>query len=1068
MSESMACRRAVLVGLSLAVVWPTLLLAQATSDGAGAGGLSHLRYRFIGPIGNRTSAIVGEPGNPPVVYVGAASGGIWKTEDGGTNWRPVFDHEDVAAIGALAIAPSEHNVVWAGTGEPYIIRTFMSMGDGVYRSTDGGRSWQHMGLDRTGRIARIVVDPHDPDDVYVCAVGEAYRPQHERGIFRTTDGGRTWKQVLFVNQDTGCSELAMDPGDPRTLFAGMWQVEVRTWDLDSGGPSGGVYVTHDGGDTWTKLSGHGLPAADVAVGKVAVQIAPSDPDRIYALIEEDTPRFYRSDDRGRTWTLENRSHIMAERAPYYVRFAVAPDNENQVVFVSVNMSMTLDGGRTLVPLSPAGESNHDNHDVWFDPQNGNRLLVANDQGGAMSLNRGATYRKIVLPVAQMYHVAVDDQIPYNVYGNRQDGDSFRGPSNNLADDGRITAGDWTGYGGCESAFGLPDPKDNNIVWTGCFDGQVSRMDLRTGQSRMVSPWPDPTYGWAPADVKYRWDWFAPLVISPFEHNRVYVGSQYVHMTTDGGQTWKAISPDLTTNDKTHQGNSGGVALDNPPGTYDGSILYAMAESTLQQGLIWTGSNDGQVNLTRDGGEHWTNVTKNIPDLPPWGTVMNIEPSHYDAGTAYLTVSFEQVGNYDPFVYKTTDFGKTWKPISSDLPHSPNGDARVIREDPVRKGMLYLGTDNATYISWDDGAHWTSLRLNMPPAPVYWLTIQPRYNDLVEGTYGRGFWILDDITPLRQWDSAQADDAYFFQPRDAYRYRRIFNSRAVDANSNVVGQDPPYGADMNFYLKAPAPAVIAVVDSAGDTVRTMKVDGASGLNRVWWDLHYDSAQSLQLRAPPPGQPWVAPGDNGLRPYNSYGPFRGDVIGAPGTYTIHLAVGGHQLARTLKVLPDPHSLGTVADIKAGNRFLLQIRSELGEIAGMVNRLEWARKHFQDMEPMLAEDSAHAGLLAATRAIEKEAESVENQFIDLNLTGRSEDSFRSPMRLYGKLAYLGSILMGNWGGSSADLPPTQPELQVHAELAGQLTRARQVYQTFVTSTLPAYNTRLQQSGMATGTPP
>ena len=781
---------------SLELICPNL--SQGVAASTASSPFAQLKYRTIGPGGNRVAAVVGEPGNPMVVYAGAADGGIWKTSDGGTNWKPVFDNQDVSAIGALAVSSSDHNIVWAGTGEPWIIRPDYSMGDGIYKSTDGGETWHHMGLDLTGHIARIIVDPHNPDRVFACAIGQAYRPQHERGIFRTTDGGKTWQQVLFVNENTGCSELAMDPHDPDTLFAGMWQVAIHTWDLNSGGPGGGVYVSHDGGTTWHKVAGHGLPPEDRTVGKTAVQVAPTDSNRVYALIQEGTPRFYRSDDRGQTWKITNQSHILDERSPYYTRFAVAPDDENFIFFVAVSTVYSRDAGAHLADdiVHPAG----DVHDIWYDPLNPNRVMIAHDHGISVSLNREKTFQTFSFPIAQMYHAFTDDQIPYNVYGNRQDEPTFRGPSNNLQasfaegpSPAGITAGDWTQIGGCEPGFSIPDPVNNDIVWSGCYNGDLTRMDLRSGQARWVSAWPEATYGWAPKDVKYRWHWTMPIAISPHNHNRIYVGSQYVHETDDGGQSWKLISPDLTLNDKSHEQNSGGIHADNLM-TFEGSVLYAIAESPVKAGVIWTGSTDGQVSLTIDGGKTWKNLTKNIPDLPAWGTIWNIEPSHFDAGTAYVVDNLEQgAGDYNAYVYKTNDYGQSWKLITAGVPKSVNSSAHCIVEDLVRKGMLFLGTDNFIYVTWDDGAHWTLLHNNMPPAPIYWLNIQKRYNDLVVATYGRGFWILDDITPLRDYDEAKQTSVYLFNPRPVYRYRTFGNGRTSDVNNRIVGENPSAGA-----------------------------------------------------------------------------------------------------------------------------------------------------------------------------------------------------------------------------------------------------------------------------------
>jgi len=1037
----------------------------AADDSSDSGPLGRLRFRTIGVVGNRADAIVGEPGNPNVIYVGAASGGIFKTEDG-ANYRPIFDNQDVAAVGALAIAPSAHNVVWAGTGEAFVIRPYMPIGDGVYKSTDAGRSWHHMGLKETGRIPRVLIHPTNPDIVYVCAAGQMHKAQHERGVFKTTDGGKTWKQILFVDENTGCSDLAMDPQDPETLFAGAWQIEVHSWILNSGGPSSGIYVTHDGGENWRRLAGRGLPAAGKSIGKIGLGIAPSNPNRVYALIEEDTPRFYRSDDRGNSWRMVNQSHLLDERAPYYTRFAVAPDDPDLIFFVAVAFSISRDGGSTLLDPLPASAGG-DNHDVWFDPLDPNRVMVAHDGGASISNNKGASYRRLVLPIAQMYGVSVDNEIPYNVYGNRQDGETFKGPSNNLRASrggfgGPISPGDWYQVGGCESGFATPDPADNNIVWDGCFDGQISRVNIATGQSRMVSPWPDATYGMTPAQVKYRWNWAAPIEISPSDHNRVYTGSQVVHETTDGGQTWRVISPDLTTNDKSHQQDSGGVALDNPPGTYDGSILYVIKESPVKAGVIWTGSNDGQVNVTRDGGKTWTNVTKNIPNLPPWGWVWGMQASHFDAGTAYVAINLQQQGIYDAYVYKTADYGQTWKLISADIPKTMNSSARSIIEDPVRKGMLFLGTDNAVYFSLNDGESWTRLRNNLPPVPMYQMVVQPNYSDLVIGTYGRGFWILDDISPLRELDNAEASDAYLFKPRNAYRYRVLATNRASDA-TQANGQNPPYGADINFYLKQPGRVEITITDAAGEQVRKLTQPGVPGINRVWWDLRYDPATQVRLRTSPPGEPWVKVGPEGWRPLASYGPFRGDVPVAPGTYTVKLTAGGKTLSAPLTVLRDPKSVGTEADIKKQVAFMLQLRNELNDMAEMINRMEWIRSLTQLQQAVLKEDPKQSGAFAQATKLEQTALDVESEMVDPHLTGRPEDSFRHPMKLMEEIGYLGSILDNNWGGGGSDLPPTESEIAVHKEIEQRLTKVKRVYADFMVSHGPALKSAGYVSTMA-----
>ncbi len=1045
-------------------------LVHAQGDRTTSNPFDQLQYRFIGPQGNRAASIVGVPGDPLTIYVGAASGGIFKTTDAGNTWAPIFDNQEVSAVGALAVADSAHDIVWAGTGEPWLIRPFAAMGDGVYKSTDAGHTWSHMGLDETGHIARIIIDPRNPDVVFTCAVGQAYRPQKERGIFKTTDGGKTWQQVLFVNESTGCSELAMDPHDPQTLFAGMWQLDIKTWKLDSGGTGGGVFVTHDGGATWKKLVGNGLPAADHPVGKVAVAIAASNPNRVYALMQDHPPSLFRSDDRGQTWTMVNHAYVLSDRFTYYTRFAVSPDDQNLLYFVSTAWSVSRDGGETLARnVKSAGG---DLHDIWIDPTNPNRFMVSDDGGGSFTYNRGQTYERIVLPIAQMYHVYTDNNVPYYVYGNRQDGPSFRGPSNNLEGSsggissggrGVISTGDWIHVGGCESGFTIPDPVDSNIIWSGCYNGDVTRTDLRTGQSHMVSVWPDAAYGWAPAEgVKHRWHWTFPIAISPHDHNKVYVGSQAVSMTTNGGKSWTPISPDLTTNDKSHQQDSGGITTDNLM-TFDGSVLYAIAESPVQAGVIWTGSNDGQINVTRDGGKNWTNVTKNIANLPPWGTVFNVEPSHFDAGTAYLTYNLQHVGNYDPLAYKTSDFGRTWKLVTASVPKSVSSFTHCIREDPVRKGMLYLATDNSIYISWDDGDHWTKMRNNMPPAPVYWLEIQPQFNDLVVGTYGRGFYILDDITPLREWDKAQATDVYLFKPRQAFRFRRFDTERDVERGAQIAGQNPPDGTDFNFSLKAPTSVEIAVLGPGGEAIRTLKVAGKAGINRVWWNMQYEPTHTVKLRVPPPNYPWAKPGPDGWRPFTGWIVNSGAPQVPPGTYTVRLRANGKELTQPLTVLKDPKTLGTDQELKAGVDFLLQVHKDLNEVVDIANRVEWMRKQIADIQTLLGDDPKNAAAVKAAQELEQKAAAAEGEFIDIWTTSAGgKEGFREPIKLYGKLANLASMMEGTLPGldtgSNADYPPTEQQVAVYKELQQKLAEARRGFQELTTTTAPAFNAFLK----------
>jgi len=1039
--------------LAIALLTPFALpLAAQQVDTAAYSGL---RFREIGPEGNRAIAVAGVPGDRMVAFVGAASGGVWKTEDGGVSWRPTFDDMDAQSIGSLAIAPTATNEVWAGTGETFIIRPALAMGNGIYKSVDGGETWTHMGLEAVGRIGRIVVHPRDHDVVYACALGHAYGDQQERGIYRTKDGGRSWEHVLFVDPGTGCADLAIDPERPDILFAGMWSLRVDPWKLASEGTGGGVYVSRDGGDTWNKLAGNGLPAADHTVGKVAVGIARSDPDRVYALIEDDDPSFYRSDDGGRHWRLMTRNHDIAERASYYTRFGIDTRDPDRIYFTSVRFSMSQDGGATLVPNPPRGGG--DTHDVWVDPLDPDRFMVADDGGATITLNRGKSFQRVVLPIAQIYHVHTDNKIPYDVYGNRQDGYSYSGPSNSRSFG--IVEGNWHSVGGCESGFAIPDTAGANEVWSGCYDGGLELYDPRTEQVRNVRIWPEASYGWPPADVRYRWHWTFPIVISPHDHNTVYVGSQHVHRTRDQGQSWEVISPDLTLNDKSKQQSSGGKTTDNLM-TFDGSLLYALAESPVQQGVLWAGSNDGQIHVSRDGGDTWENVSDNIRDLPAYGQVSNIEPSRWAAGTAYVAVDFHQMASFEPFIYKTTDFGATWTRIDAGISRSPFSFVHVVREDPVRRGMLFAGTDNAVWFTLDDGAHWQRLRGGLPAAPVYWLTIQPHFDDLVVATYGRGIWILDDIGPLRALSpEVTASDAHVFDVRPAYRFQRIHN--VVSAPSNVFGRNPDYGADINVWL-SPAAAgsvKIQILDDGGDVIRTLDQSGRAGINRIMWDLRYEAPDAPRLRTPPPEMPWVETGPDGSRRLRTWdldlnGGQQGPLV-VPGTYTARISVGDHVLETAVEVLKDPHSAGTLDDIRQQVAMSLEMKGELERIGKMIDHLEWIREQVEDAQAFFAKDSTAAETAQAAKDFRAKLLDVEGRLFDVHLSGAREDAFRNPMKLFGRMSALASDV----GASSADFRPTDQQVQVHGILQERLEEASKLMDALLSGDLPTLNAKLAE---------
>jgi photosystem II stability/assembly factor-like uncharacterized protein len=1023
-----------LVALTILIVAP----ARAQQPNIDA-----LRYRYIGPVGNRVTSVAGVPGQPYVYYAGAASGGIFKTIDGGIHWEPIFDSQPVSSIGSLAVAPSDPNIVWAGTGEAWI-RSHISVGQGIYKSTDAGKTWKLMGLEKTGRIGHLAIDPKNPDVVLACALGHAYGPQQERGVFRTTNGGAIWERVLFTDENCGCSDIVMDPNNPRVLFAGMWPLEIHTWGRESGGPGSGLFMSRDGGATWKKLTGHGLPAK--TTGKFALAIAPSDSNRIYALIETgdgipykgqetDRGKLWRSDDGGENWRLVSYDRNLGGRTHYYFRVAVSPDNENEAYFLTAAYTVSLDGGETTRAGAGFGSSpGGDNHDIWIDPTNPNRMAVANDSGVSLSVTRGRTWQRIQLPIAQMYHVTTDNRVPYHVYGNKQDGPSYRGPSRTgIAGGGGFGGGiprsAWIGVAGGESGWATPDPVDNNIIWSsasgsGSIGGIVERFDLRTGQSRNVEVWPDQVNGSTAADLKYRFVWTAPLTISPHDHNKVYIGSQFVHMTTDGGNSWQVISPDLTSNDKSKQNFSGGLTGDNIGVEY-APVVFAIAESPKEAGVIWAGTNDGIVQITRDGGKNW------------------------NAGTAYLTVDGHQVNNRDPLIYKTSDYGRSWKAITNGIPHSMLSYAHCVREDPVKAGLLYVGTEGGLFVSYDDGSNWQALQNNLPHAPVYWITIQEQFNDMVIATYGRGFWILDDLTPLQQLTAeVQNSPAHLFTPRAAYRLRGLTVPYS-SSDDPTAGQNPPYGASINYYLKAATKAEpsLKIIDAEGKIVRTIRGTGAAGMNRVWWDLRTEQSKEVRLRTAPAYAPEVRMNAEGWRALPEGG--RMTILVAPGTYTVKLTVDGQEFSQPLTVLKDPNAGGGDSDIQKQMAMLFDLRKDLESAAEMVNQIEIIRTQLGNLKPLLR----GADLVRLADELEKKLTDIEDNLIQRKFTGQGQDTVRFPPKLISKLNYLAS------GVGSGDFPPNTQQQEVHALFKSQLTSLRKQLDETLSQDLGSFNRMLRE---------
>ncbi|MGI8509332.1 MAG: WD40/YVTN/BNR-like repeat-containing protein [Gemmatimonadaceae bacterium] len=1060
-----------------------------------------LRFEMMGPaVGGRVAAIAGVPGDASTWYIGNASGGVWKSSDSGSTFHPVFDKEKVQAIGALAVAPSNPKMVWAGTGEAWAIRDADVMGDGIYLSTDSGATWKNMGLRETGRIGRIIVNPTNPDIVFACALGRATGPQQERGVYRTTDGGATWQRVLFVDPGTGCSGLTLDAHDPNVLFAGMWQVEMHTWAMFGGGESSGIYASRDGGTTWKKVVHPGLPNSPL--GKIDVAIAPTDSKRIYALIQTaDQGSLWRSDDGGVSWHAQNWMRSLIGRGGYYIRLAVGTGNADYVLVANSSFFRSTDGGKTFAEVPWGG----DNHDIWIDPKQPDRMGITDDAGARLTINAGKSWTNVGIANGQMYHVAVDNQVPYWIYSNRQDNGTMRGPSTTpeagpmgrmgppqptriprgAGGDTTLVRGDSTarsagakmmsatdsiaradsvagaaamnarfsgprgstwdhGLGGCESGFTLPDPTDPDVVWASCYGNTVTRWAAKTKLARSVSPWIH-TLDSPPNELKYRCHWTPPLAIDPFNPNTVYYGCQVVFKTSNGGQDWKVISPDLSTRDTSRIVSSGGIVPDNL-GQFYGEVVFAIAPSEIRKGLIWAGTNDGKLWYTRDGGGAWTDVTTNMKGVPAWGTIRKIEPSHFDPATAYVAIDYHMMDDRKPYIYKTTNYGQTWTSVTGDLPTGhPLDYVMAITENPNMRGMLFTGTGHGFYYSRDDGAHWKQFSEGLPAAPVTWIIVPKLWHDVVVSTYGRGLFILKDITPLEQGTASPTAALTLYRPHAGYREAR-------SGHADITFSAPS---------KTERPVTLEIRDSSGATIRTLRVATRAGYNRASWDLRYDPPTWVDLRTTPLANPhiWEEPRFKGktVRPITHWGIQGPEVTGplaTPGLYSVRLLVAGAQpQTQPLTILKSAEITSTDSDLAASTRMQVHIRDDMNSAVDMINSLEKMRRQVDDQRRALASD---ASALATLDALDRKTLDVELQLLSRSDLNSDDKYYVERYRVYMNLVWL-SGEVGSGAGDVAGGADSRPTTASHAVLDGierDLTAARAGFTTLVQQDVPAFN--------------
>jgi photosystem II stability/assembly factor-like uncharacterized protein len=977
-----------------------------------------LKYRLIGPAaGGRVSRAAGVPGDPAVYYAATASGGVWKSIDSGASWKAIFDDQPISSIGSIAVAASNPSIVYVGSGEANI-RGNVAAGNGIYKSSDAGKTWTHV-WKHEGQIGKMIVHPDNPDIVFAAVLGHAFGPNVERGVYRTTDGGKTWQQVLKKDENTGASDVEMDPSNPLIVFAGLWQARRLPWDLVSGGPGSGLYMSRDGGDTWKQLKGEGLPEG--TWGKIGIAIAPSDPRRMYALIEADKGGLYRSDDGGSKWELVNPSRAVRQRAWYYSTLTVSPTNREDVWFPQVPMLHSIDGGKTLQYVK--GLHHGDLHDLWIDPKNPRRMIAANDGGVDISTNGGETWFAPPLPISQFYHVSADTRVPYHVAGAMQDLGTAQGPSESLR--GNIALSDWHDVGGGEAGHVVSDASDPNIVYAGEYLGIITRYDHRTGESRNVSAWPENPSGHGGEDMKYRFQWTAPIATSPHDPKVIYHGAQVIFRTTNAGQSWDVISPDLTRNDKAKQKWSGGPITGDNTGVETYDTVFAIAESPVQKGVIWAGSDDGLVHVTRDGGQTWTNVTGGMTGLPEWGTVNLIEPSPFDPSMAYVVVDAHRLDNTRPYLFKTTDYGQSWKRLDAKLPQDVY--LHAVREDPKKKGQLYLGTERGVMFSSDGGETWRDLKLNLPTVAVHDLVVKD--DDLIVATHGRSLWILDDLRPIRDFNKDIASaNVHLFPVADPIRWR--LGSDAYGARAASF-PNPPSGASISYYLKdkPKGELKIEILDAQGTIVKTLtsiprEPDGSRdnddpedlkkaaletdpGIHGATWDLAWEGATKIKGGKIDTGDPAKGP------------------RAVPGPYTVRLTVDGKTETAPIRVLPDPRGDVQQADLDAQLAHALRVRDDVSRLTSLVNSLrsvkEQLRARAKALEPRKSEPGV-TDLLKTSDDIIHKADAIEDKLHNPTAEVVYDIlAMRGGTRLYSRLAPL------QMWAIEAEGPPTSGMSQV-----------------------------------------
>ena len=984
-----------------------------------------LEYRLLGPFrGGRSAAVTGVPNQPNLFYFGSTGGGIWKTIDGGRSWENISDGFFGGSIGAITVSKSDPNVIYVGGGEK-TVRGNVSSGYGIWKSVDAGKTWTEAGLKNSRHVPRIAVDPTNHDVVYAGVLGNIYKPTQDRGVYKSTDGGKTWRKTLFANENAGVVDLLIDPTNPRILYASTWRVQRTPYSLSSGGDGSALWKSTDRGETWTEISTKkGFPEG--TLGIIGVTVSPVNNQRVWAIVEhKDKGGLYRSDDGGDTWKQVNSERNLRQRAWYYTRVYADTKNVDVVYVLNVRYHKSTDGGKTFDTYNaPHG----DHHDLWIAPENPDRMIIGDDGGAQVTYDGGETWSTYHnQPTSQFYRVTTDNHFPYRIYAAQQDNSTIR--ISHRTDGWSISEDDWESTAGGESAHIAVDPKDNDIIYGGSYDGFLTRVNHKRGTVRAINVWPDNPMGHGAEGMKYRFQWNFPIIFSKHNPNRLYTFSQNVHVTENEGQSWTIVSPDLTRNDPEKLKSSGGpITQDNTSVEYYCTI-FAAQESPLKEGLLWVGSDDGLIHVTQNGGKTWDNVTPK--GMPEWMMINSVEPSAFDAGTCYVAGTKYKTGDFEPYLYKTTDYGKTWTKITNGI--NPEHFTRVVREDPKQKGLLYAGTETGMYISFNDGKNWQPFQLNLPIVPITDLAIKD--NNLIVATQGRSLWIIDDLTVLHQLYKANANETMLFKPKDTYRM-----DGGGRVGSKTSGTNHPSGVITYFNLKEydEKKDVISLTyfDRQGDTIKTFstknkkkdKLEVKKGMNQFVWDMTYDGAEELDGMIL-----WWASLD---------GP-----QAIPGVYKVNLKVNDDIKSQSFTIVADPRAESTQADMEKQFKFITDVNKTMDDAHKSIKKIRNIREQLTAFETQYKDNESVKDLLEKSKTLKEEFTKIEEALYQTqNRSG--QDPLNFPIRLTNKLGHLNALV------GMGDFAPTDQDIAVKDELTTQIKTQLDAFNKLISDEITAFN--------------